>query len=120
MGHACLRRAPSGNKLSLPAFGASAAEAAATAAIAVTIGAESAAGASAFGLGTGFVNVQCAAVEFGAVQLRDCCFRIALLGHFDERKAAGLTAVAVGYDVDALDGAIGEGGGLPEGTRRKF
>src|SRR5215472_16063986 len=57
-------------------------------------------------LGTGFIHTHGASVELSAVQLGNSGFGIALLGHFDEGKAAGLSGSAIGYDVDAFDGAV--------------
>ena len=57
-------------------------------------------------LRTGFIHIQRAAIHFRSVELGDGGLGIAPLRHFNKSKTPGLTAVAVGYDVNALDAAI--------------
>lgn len=59
-----------------------------------------------------FVDVQGATVEIGAVQSKDGSCRLRGIGHLDEAKAAGLPAVAISDDADALYFTVlGESGG---------
>ena len=76
------------------------------AAAVTTTAAASTAAAAALGLRTGFIHIERAAIEFGAVQLRESGFGIALFRHFDEGEAAGLPCVTIGDDADALNGAV--------------
>jgi hypothetical protein len=89
----------------LPARSAATATTTTTAATTATAGATTTASAAS-GLRTGFIDVQRAAIHFLAIELGDSRFRIAALGHFDKCKTTGLAAVAVRYDVNALDAAI--------------
>jgi hypothetical protein len=60
---------------------------------------------------TRFVYINRPAVHFGAIQLGDSRFRVALFSHFDEGKTARLAGIAIRHDVDPLDIAVlGEGG----------
>jgi hypothetical protein len=78
--------------------------AAATATTAATTAAAAEATTTAAGrLGPSFVHVDGAPVEFGAIQLGNGRFGIALFGHFDEGEAARLPGVTIRNDVDALD-----------------
>jgi hypothetical protein len=58
------------------------------------------------GLGTGFVDIHCTAIQFSAVEFGDRSFRIPALGHLNESKATGLTGFPIGYDVNAFDAAV--------------
>ncbi len=78
----------------------------ATAAAAAVTATAAKATAAAGGLGTSFVDVQAAAIEFRSVQLRNSRFRIAALGHFYKCKAARLTAVAIRHNVHAFNSAV--------------
>jgi hypothetical protein len=89
----------------LPARSAATATSTTAAAASATTAATTTASAASR-LRTGFVNVQRAAVHFLAIELGDSRLGIAALGHFDKCKTTGLAAVAVRYDVNALDAAI--------------
>ena len=68
--------------------------------------AASAAAKSAVRFRTRFIDIQRSPVEIPAVQFRDRAIRFRVGGHFDKSEAPGLAAIAVGDDIDALDGAI--------------
>jgi hypothetical protein len=96
--------------LPLPAAAATAtatvaiiAAAAATTATAVTGLKSTAAAKPALRLWPCLVHVQSAAIQVGPIELSDCCFRFTPIGHFNKGESAGLTAIAVGDDVHALD-----------------
>src|SRR6266404_7285752 len=59
--------------------------------------------ASAVFFGAGFIDVQGAAIQVGAVQSRDGLVAFGVVGHLDEPEASGLSSVAVGYDAHAVD-----------------
>jgi hypothetical protein len=61
---------------------------------------------TAIGLGTGFVDVQCAAAELFPVQSRDGFLGFAGVGHFYEGKSAGASGVTVGDQTDLIDFAV--------------
>src|ERR1019366_1974986 len=63
--------------------------------------------AGAIGLGTRFVDVQRAAIQFAAVHRGDCLLGFAIVSHFHKPKASGLSGVAIGTDVDTVYGAVG-------------
>jgi hypothetical protein len=52
--------------------------------------------------GTCFVDIHSPAIQIGAVQFGNGCFRIATFSHFNESEASGLTGFPIGYDVDAF------------------
>jgi hypothetical protein len=78
----------------------------ATAAGITASGAISAAAPAAGGLGTRFVHIQRAPVQFGAIQMRDSRLGIFGFRHFDKCEAAGLARFTIRYDVDAFHAAI--------------
>ena len=55
--------------------------------------------AAPLGLRPGFIDVQAATVQIGAVESRYRFIGLARIGHFDESKAAGTACVAIGYQV---------------------
>jgi hypothetical protein len=64
---------------------------------------------STLGFGSGFVDGEVAAIKVATVQLLHCGFGFAVIRHFDERKAARLSGIAVAHDVDGIHGAeLGE------------
>jgi hypothetical protein len=87
----------------LPARSATTATAAPAAASATTA---TSTASAASGLRTGFIDVQRAAVHFLSIELGDGRFGVAALCHFDKCKTTGLAAVAIRYDVNALDAAV--------------
>src|SRR5579872_1260069 len=88
-------------RLHLPAFATAAAAIAAVSAIAESDAATTA--SSALSLGTGFVHVDGASADLGAVQCCDGFLAVLIAGHFDEAETAGAAGVAVGHDTDAID-----------------
>src|SRR5947209_4877522 len=86
----------------LPALAASAATAAARTPAPASAARCAESTAAAGGLGPRFVHVHGAAVQLGAVQLRDRRLGIASFRHFDKCESARLTAVAIRHDVHAL------------------
>src|SRR5215468_7716809 len=54
---------------------------------------------------SGFVHGQTAAVDFDAVELRDCGFAFGFRGHLDETESARTPRIAVHHDLGRLDGA---------------
>jgi hypothetical protein len=74
----------------LPAF---AAEAAATA-------------AGAFRLRSRFIDVQRSAIQVHTVDGGNCPLALAIVCHFHEAKAASLTSVPVGDDVDTVNSSV--------------
>src|ERR1035438_5030290 len=60
----------------------------------------------AIGLGTRFVDVQRAAIQFAAVDRGDCLLGFAIVRHFHKPKASGLSGVTIGTDVDTVYGAV--------------
>ena len=87
----------------LPAWSATAVSTAASAATTTTAVAAETTTTAALRLGTRFIYVESTAVHFGAVELHDGCFGIALFRHFDEGEAARLAGVPIRYDVHTLD-----------------
>src|SRR5581483_1301235 len=83
---------------SLPASATAAAVSTAAAAIATT--------ESTLRLGARFVDVESPAIEFPAVQTIDRGVRFRIDAHLDEGEAPGLPGIAIGDDVDAIDGAV--------------
>jgi|GEM_PF-3230015 len=67
-------------------------------------------------LRTGFVDVQCAAVELSAVQFGDRPVAFGIVRHFDEPEAASLASVPVGHYANAVNGSIC----FKHGTNRIF
>ena len=60
----------------------------------------------ALGFRAGFVDGQCAAIEFGAIKSGDGSFGFGVIGHLDKSEPLGLAGVAVGDDTDAIDGSV--------------
>jgi hypothetical protein len=74
------------------------------------------AGTAAVGLGTRFVDIQCAAAKFLAIQSRDGFLGFAGIGHFYEGKSARASGVTVGDQADLIDFAMG----LKQGPQFRF
>jgi hypothetical protein len=55
---------------------------------------------------TSFIYIQRTAVHFRPIELCDSRFGIAPFRHLHERKTAGLTAVPVRYDINALHPSV--------------
>jgi hypothetical protein len=89
------------------AAGASATTTAAEAASATTAKASTSAAAGTVRLRLGFVDLQSASLEFGAVQRSDGFFGLAGVGHFNERKTAGPAGFAVGDQADLFNASVG-------------
>jgi hypothetical protein len=85
----------------LPAFAAEAAAATA---------------AGTLGLGTGFVDAQCPAVEVGAVQRGNRTIAFGIVRHFDKPESTRLSRIAIRNDVDATYGSMG----LEQSSKRVF
>jgi hypothetical protein len=97
---------------------ASTAAATRTSAAAAGTSAAAAAGSAgtAIGLGTGFVDIQCAPAEFFPVQSRDGLLGFRGVGHFYECKSSGTSGVTVGDQADLIDFAMG----LKQGPQFRF
>jgi hypothetical protein len=80
---------------------APAASSTAEAATATTSAAE-----AAVGFGTGFVHVQCPAVQRVTIQGGNRLIRLAFIFHFDEGEAAGAACFAIRHDSGAVDLAV--------------
>ena len=65
-----------------------------------------AAAEGALGFGARFVDIQGAAVDIAAVQLGDGAVGIRIGAHLDESETLGPPGIAIGYDADALHGAV--------------
>jgi hypothetical protein len=91
----------------LPALSPSAAATAAiaTAAALATTTTETAT-AAALGLRPSFIDVQCTAIEFRAVEMSNGCLRSLRIGHFDECETTGLARVTIRNDIYTLHTAI--------------
>jgi hypothetical protein len=61
---------------------------------------------TALSLGTGFVDIQCAAAKIFAVQSRDGFFGFRGVGHFYKCKSSGASGVTVGDQADLIDFAV--------------
>jgi len=61
---------------------------------------------SAVGLGTGFVDIQCAAAEFFSVQSGNSFLGFGGVGHFYEGESARASGVTVGDQADLIDLAM--------------
>src|SRR5579871_6290532 len=85
-------------KLGLPAIARTAATAAA--------GPVATAPGSALGFRPGFVDVERPAIEFSAVQFRDCAICFGAIGHLNKSKPSGSTGIPVRDEVDTLHGAV--------------
>jgi len=71
---------------------------------------------TAIGFGTGFVDIQCAAAEFFAVQSRDGFFGFGGIGHFYEGKSARASGVTISDQTDLIDFAMR----LKQGAQFRF
>jgi hypothetical protein len=88
-----------------PAAAASTTSAATTAP--TTTSAASARSTSAAGrLGTSFIDVHGAAIQFRSIQLRNGGFGLTFVRHFHEREATRLARIAVSYDIYTFHGAV--------------
>jgi ethanolamine utilization protein EutA (predicted chaperonin) len=54
----------------------------------------------------GFVDVKSSAVKVLSIESGDGTPRFSVVGHFDKAKASGLTCVAVGNNIHALNSAV--------------
>jgi hypothetical protein len=88
----------------------------ATATTAAAVSAAATTAAAAIFLRASLVDVQSAAIEFATVQFVNRTLGFGIHRHLDEPKSAGLARVAVRYQADAVDGAIG----LKQGAHRIF
>jgi hypothetical protein len=66
----------------------------------------SAAARTALRLRTGFVNIQRSSIEISAVESANGRIAFRIDAHFDEGESSGLPGVAIGHDIDPLNGAI--------------
>jgi hypothetical protein len=57
-------------------------------------------------LGTGFIDVQCAAFEIRAVQTGDSPVGFLGVAHFDKRKAAGAAGITIRNQIDTINCSI--------------
>src|SRR5258708_5086389 len=55
----------------------------------------------------GFIDLQCASTQFGAIQGGNGLLGFACVGHFHKRKAAGAAGFPVGDHADFLDCSMG-------------
>jgi hypothetical protein len=74
-------------------------------ALATALGAVSTAAPALF-LRPGFIYGERSAIEFLAVERDNGPLAFAVIGHFHESKASGLSGIAVGYDADAIHRAV--------------
>lgn len=58
--------------------------------------------ATAAALRAGFVNVECASIQIGAVEGCDRLVRLGAIGHFDKCKAARTACIPIGHHADAF------------------
>jgi hypothetical protein len=70
------------------------------------LAAATAAGKSALGLGTRFINIEGSAIEITPVEGADCVLAFSIVGHFDESKTSGLPGVTISNDVHAVNCAM--------------
>jgi hypothetical protein len=84
---------------------ASTTAAAGTASAAGTATAAGSAG-TAVGLGTRFINIQCATAKLFPVQSRNGFLGFACIGHFYERESARAPGVTIGDQADLIDFAV--------------
>jgi hypothetical protein len=75
---------------------------AATGASATAATGASAATTAAATLRAGFVDIERASIQIGAVESRDRLVRLGAIGHFDERKAARTARIPIGHHADAF------------------
>jgi hypothetical protein len=71
---------------------------------------------TAVGLGTGFVDIQCAAAKVFPIQGGDGLFSFRGIGHFYECKSSGTSSVTIGDQADLIDFAVG----LKQGPQFRF
>jgi hypothetical protein len=95
----------------LPA-GFAPATAAATESTTTATVAAAAAESAALGAGTGFIDVQRAAVQFLTIEGLDGFGRLGLVGHFDKGKAAGLPGIPIAHHAGFFNGAVRGKSGL--------
>jgi hypothetical protein len=86
---------------------ASAASAARTSATSAGTPATAGSARTAIGLGTGFIDIQCATAEVFPVQSRDRLLGFAGVGHFYKGKSARTAGVTIGDQADLIDFAVG-------------
>ena len=65
---------------------------------------------------TSFVDIQCAAVELGAVEIANGAIAFRIVPHFHKRKSTGLARIAIRHDVHTINGPEW----LKNGTNRSF
>jgi hypothetical protein len=71
---------------------------------ATTAGTTATAATSRFGMG--FVHVKSSAIKVLTIESSNGAPCFGVVGHFDKAKAPGLTCLAVGNDIHALNGAV--------------
>ena len=64
------------------------------------------AAAIALALGPGFIDVQSTSFELRSVQTGDGLIRFLRITHFDERESTGAAGIAVGHNIDTINGSI--------------
>jgi hypothetical protein len=84
------------------AAAASTAPAAATGTSATAATGTSAAATAAATLRAGFVDIERASIQIGAVESCDRLIRLGAIRHFDERKAARTAGIPIGHHADAF------------------
>jgi hypothetical protein len=84
------------------ATAASTTPAAAAGASATTAAGASAASTAAATLRAGFINIERASIQIGAVESCDRLVRLGAIRHFDERKAARTARIPIGHHADAF------------------
>src|SRR5439155_15381157 len=63
--------------------------------------------AAALSLGLGFVDVQCTAAQFLAIEGCDCFLGFSGVGHLDESESARTSGITIGDYANLLDSAVG-------------
>jgi len=81
---------------------ASTTPAATTGASATAAAGASAASAAAATLRTGFVDIERASIQIGAIESCDRLVRLGAIRHFDERKAARTACIPISHHADAF------------------
>jgi hypothetical protein len=66
----------------------------------------SAAATAAATLRTGFVDIERASIQIGAVESGYCLIRLGAIRHFDECKAARTTSIPISHHADAFHVAV--------------
>jgi len=72
--------------------------------------------AAAGGLGTGFIDIEGAPIQFSTIEGGDCTLGLGIIRHFDEGEPARAAGIAIGNDIDTFYVPVG----LEERTDGRF